>query len=151
VQQNQVGVYGALNYGSAGFNAEAGGRYNHHSTYGSNGAFNINPSYLIQNRWKVFANLSSGYKTPSLYQLYSEYGNTALKPENAINLEGGLQYFSKRKGKRTRHLFLPRCKRCDLLFLQPRHLSIAIHQPGPAAGPRRGTGCPALPLQPAWT
>jgi vitamin B12 transporter len=97
VRQNQVGVYGALNYGSAGFNAEVGGRYNHHSTYGSNGAFNINPSYLFQNQWKVFANLSSGYKTPSLYQLYSEYGNTALKPENAINLEGGLQYFFTRE------------------------------------------------------
>jgi vitamin B12 transporter len=44
---------------------------------------------------KVFANLSSGYKTPGLYQLFSNYGNPDLQPESSINLEGGLQLFSK--------------------------------------------------------
>lgn len=93
VHQRQAGIYGALIYNTPSFNAEAGGRYNHHSVYGSNASFNFNPSFLIKNQWKLFANLSSGYKTPSLYQLYSEYGNKALKPEASINVEGGLQYF----------------------------------------------------------
>lgn len=95
-KQNQVGVYGAFNYNKGGFNVEAGGRYNNHSVYGSNGVFNFNPSYLINRQFKVFANISSAYKVPTLYQLYSEYQNpfTDLKPEKAITYEGGVQYFS---------------------------------------------------------
>ncbi|MGZ3838832.1 MAG: TonB-dependent receptor plug domain-containing protein [Flavisolibacter sp.] len=95
IKQNQAGLYAALNYLHRGFAMETGGRLNHHSEYGSNLAFNLNPSYLVNKKLKVFANLSSGYKTPSLYQLFSEYGNRDLKPESALNMEAGLQYFSK--------------------------------------------------------
>jgi vitamin B12 transporter len=94
-KQNQVSLYGALNYAGNAFSIEAGGRYNHHSKYGSNGAFNVNPSYVINNRVKLFCNISSGYRTPSLYQLYSIYGNKELKPEESVNIEGGIQLFSK--------------------------------------------------------
>ena len=94
LKQNQEGVYAAIvfNYGK-GFNAELGGRFNRHSAYGNNFVFNLNPSYLINGQWKLFVNLSSGYKTPTLYQLYSEYGNKKLKPEFATSFESGVQYF----------------------------------------------------------
>jgi vitamin B12 transporter len=95
VNQNQVGVYAALNYNMNSFNIEAGGRFNNHSEYGSNFAFNVNPSYIINKQVKLFANVSSGYKTPSLFQLFSQYGNRDLEPEVSLNLEGGLQYFTK--------------------------------------------------------
>lgn len=92
---NQAGVYVALNYHDpGGLNVEGGGRLNHHSEYGTHHAWNLNPSYLLNRQVKVFANLSSGYKTPGLYQLFSNYGNPELQPENSINLEGGLQVFS---------------------------------------------------------
>jgi vitamin B12 transporter len=96
LKQNQTGVYAAAvaNFKS-GFNAELGGRLNHHSAYGNNFVFNFNPSYLFKNKLKFFANVSSGYKTPTLYQLYSEYGNKSLKPETALSIESGIQYFSK--------------------------------------------------------
>jgi vitamin B12 transporter len=95
VSQNQVSAYAALNYQSGSWNVEGGGRFNHHSEYGSNFAFNFNPSYLIHQQVKVFANISSGYKTPSLYQLFSIYGNRGLDPEASLNIEGGVQYFTK--------------------------------------------------------
>jgi vitamin B12 transporter len=95
LNQNQTGVYAALNLETGkGFNAEAGGRVNFHSEYGSNAVFNFNPSYLINEKVKIFGNLSTGYRTPSLYQLFSEYGNPELKPEAAFTVEAGLQYFS---------------------------------------------------------
>lgn len=95
--QTQIGIYGEFNYTCKnGFNAAIGGRYNHHSVYGSNAVFNINPSWLINKQFKLFVNVSSGYKVPTLYQLYSEYRNpfTTLKPENAYTYEAGAQYFS---------------------------------------------------------
>ena len=98
LKQTQTGIYAAANYNSKkGFNIEAGGRINFHSEYGSYGVFNINPSYLINEQVKIFANVSSGYRTPSLYQLFSEYGNRKLNPEAAVTLEGGVQYFSTNK------------------------------------------------------
>ncbi len=41
VMQKQAGIYAALNYATGNFNIEGGGRYNNHSEYGSNFAFNI--------------------------------------------------------------------------------------------------------------
>ena len=95
LHHNQVGLYAALNINAkTGFNLELGNRLNIHSAYGSNYVFNINPSYLLNKKFKLFANVSSGYRTPSLYQLLSEYGNRDLEPESALTVEGGVQYFS---------------------------------------------------------
>src|SRR6188768_1592178 len=95
LHHNQLGFYAALNINSkTGFNLELGNRLNIHSAYGSNYVFNINPSYLLNKKFKLFANVSSGYRTPSLYQLVSEYGNINLEPESAFTVEGGVQYFS---------------------------------------------------------
>jgi vitamin B12 transporter len=91
----QQSLYAAVSINTkGGFNLEAGSRVNFHSEYGSHAVFNFNPSYLINKKIKVFANLSSAYRTPSLYQLFSEYGNKDLKPEAAITTEGGVQYYS---------------------------------------------------------
>jgi vitamin B12 transporter len=95
LHHNQLGLYAALNVNAkTGFNLELGNRLNIHSAYGSNYVFNTNPSYLLNKQFKLFANVSSGYRTPSLYQLVSEYGNRDLKPESALTFEGGVQYFS---------------------------------------------------------
>lgn len=80
-----------------GFNAEAGVRYNHHNIYGNNVTYTFNPSYNIDENTRVFINISSAYKIPSLYQLYSEYGNKSLKPEKTNNYEFGVQAFSNNK------------------------------------------------------
>jgi vitamin B12 transporter len=92
IQHNQLGAYvNGLWNSPSGFTFEAGSRLNHHSRYGSNFSWNINPSYLFNNTVKVFANISTGYRTPSLYQLNGPYGNKELNPEKSFNLEGGFQ------------------------------------------------------------
>ena len=74
-----------------GFNFELGSRINHHSIYGNNATYTINPSFIIDENTKLFINISSGYNIPSLYQLYSAYGNKNLKPESSVTYEMGLQ------------------------------------------------------------
>lgn len=81
----------------SGFNNEIGFRYNNHSLYGSNATYSINPSFNIDDNTRVFLNISSGYKIPTLYQLYSEAGNKDLKPEKSTNYELGVQVFSNDK------------------------------------------------------
>lgn len=96
LHQDQLGIYTAVNWQHpSGFQAEAGGRLNIHSAYGTYFVYNFNPSYLAGKQVKLFANISSAYRTPSLYQLFSEYGNRELQPEAAVTTEAGIQVFSK--------------------------------------------------------
>lgn len=77
-----------------GFNAEVGARFTNHSEAGSAFTYSINPSYTISRQVKIFANVSSGFRTPSLYNLASEYGNRNLDPEKSMSYEGGIQYLN---------------------------------------------------------
>jgi vitamin B12 transporter len=90
----QESIYGSVNYSNHSVTLEGGARYNHHSRYGGNMAFNFNPSWLVNQHYKVFSNISTGYRVPSLWQLYSMFGNRNLKPEESFNIEGGLQFFA---------------------------------------------------------
>lgn len=81
-----------------GFSFELGGRYNQHSIYGNTFTYSINPSYFIQSRTKLFFNYSTGFKAPSLNQLFGQYGaNPNLKAEQSRHVEGGVQWFSSDK------------------------------------------------------
>jgi len=81
-----------------GFNAELGGRYNHHNKYGNNFTYSFNPSYLIQGEIKVFANFSSGFRAPSISELFGPFGaNPNLKPEKSANIEAGIESWNKSK------------------------------------------------------
>ena len=116
LNQNQLGVYAAFVWNAGnGFNLEAGSRMNFHSEYGSNNVFNINPSILIHKQLKLFANLSTGFRTPSLYQLFSEYGNRNLNPEKALTIEGGLQVFGSNEAWNARAIYFNRQVK-DLIF-----------------------------------
>jgi vitamin B12 transporter len=92
---NYAMYHSLLLTGISGFDLEAGFRYNNHNIYGSNATYTFNPSYHLNDHVKVFVNISSAYKIPSLYQLYSEYGNKNLTPEKSVNYELGFQVFSK--------------------------------------------------------
>lgn len=109
LRQQQTGVYAAGVYNSkTGFNFEAALRYNHHDAYGGSWVYNFNPSFPIGKNTKLFMNVSSAYRTPSLYQLYSEYGNKNLKPEIGTTFESGVQYVSQNKKLETGVVFYSR-------------------------------------------
>jgi len=95
-KMSQVSPYASIVYKNGkGFTAEAGGRWNYHSEYGSNFTVTINPSYLINGKVKLLANLYSAFKTPTLYQLFDpSAGNKDLKPEKGIIGEAGTEIFA---------------------------------------------------------
>jgi vitamin B12 transporter len=95
-KMTQVSPYASAIFKTAtGLNLEVGGRWNHHSVYGNNFTYTINPSFLINKTIKIFANLYSAYKVPTLYQLYDpSAGNKDLKPEKGTIGEGGVELFA---------------------------------------------------------
>ncbi len=91
-RSDAISLYSSLLFETNHWNLETGFRFNSHSTYGQHTTFSLNPVYRFSNTSRLFMNFSSGYKIPSLYQLYSEYGNPALRPESSLNLETGFQF-----------------------------------------------------------
>lgn len=91
---NILDGYTTLVYNSNfGLNINTGARLNNHSAYGNNFVWNFNPSYNFKTTFplKVLASYSTAYITPSLYQLYSEFGNPNLTPEKNQTVEAGFE------------------------------------------------------------
>jgi vitamin B12 transporter len=83
-----TGVYSS----SFGFNLNAGARWNSHSAYGNQLVYNLNPSFDFKSfPLKIISSYSTAFVTPSLYQLYSQYGNTQLTPEKNSTIEAGFE------------------------------------------------------------
>lgn len=117
VKVNQFGAYASFVLKDLkGFNLELGGRYSNFNKYGDVFTFSFNPSYVIKNCFKIFGNISSGFKAPSLYQVYSEYRNpyTELEPEKSLSIEGGIQYY--KNNVNLRAVYFSRNIKDNILF-----------------------------------
>lgn len=98
-----------------GFNIDLGARYNSFNRYGNVFTYSINPSYVISDRVKLFADISSGFSAPTLYQLYSPYRNpNGLDPEKSTSFEGGAQYND--HGLNLRALYFRRHTKDQIVF-----------------------------------
>jgi len=92
---------------SSGFNLNIGIRLNTHSEYGNHWVYNINPSYNVSANFKLISSYSTAFITPSTYQLFSQYGNVELKPEEDNNIEAGF-VVSNQKGFELNTVFFYR-------------------------------------------
>lgn len=91
---HQVSFYASLFFSALKkrLNVEIGGRTNKHSRYGNNATYTFNPSFSITKNWRVFGSIASGFKAPSIYQVFDTYsGNPDLQPEKSTNYELGIQ------------------------------------------------------------
>lgn len=65
-------------------------RYDHHSRFGSHTSLKFAGAWQITDTTTLHANYGDGFKAPSLYQLFSQYGQDTLAPEKAHGWETGL-------------------------------------------------------------
>lgn len=78
----------------SGFNAEIGYRLNSHTEYGNNSTFSFSPSYNINDSNKLLFSASTGFKAPTLNELFSPGafgGNEDLDPQKSFSIEFGLE------------------------------------------------------------
>lgn len=90
-----------------GLRAEAGFRVNIHSEYGNNSTYSFSPSYQISDNFKVFASYGTGFKAPSLDQLFGQFGaNPDLEPEESRSIQVGFEtYLAEQTVKIETHYF----------------------------------------------
>lgn len=71
-----------------------GVRYDHHDQFGSHTSLKLAGAWRPVDGTVLHANYGDGFKAPSLYELFSQYGTPGLKPETARGWEvGGEQAF----------------------------------------------------------
>ena len=75
----------------AGLTVNAGARHDDHSSFGGHTTFAANAAYTPNaGKTVIRASYGEGFKAPSLYQLYSPYGNLGLNPESAKSWDIGV-------------------------------------------------------------
>jgi len=85
-------AYGQLSVAPIdGLTLNGGVRYDDHNRYGGQTLFAAGGVWRLSTGTVLRASYGEGFKAPSLYQLFSEYGNIALDPEEAHGWEAGIE------------------------------------------------------------
>ena len=81
-----------------GFFAAVGGRFDRHNQFGSAFTYRLAPAWVIPSSGtKLKMTLGTGFKAPSLYQLYAPgtlwgpIGSAELKPETSLGWDAGIE------------------------------------------------------------
>ncbi len=74
-----------------GLTLNGGVRYEDHSRYGGQTLFAAGGVWRLPTGTVLRASYGEGFKAPGLYQLFSEYGNVGLDPEEAHGWEAGVE------------------------------------------------------------
>jgi len=70
----------------------AGVRHDSHQTFGDHDTGQVGAAWRLNGGATILrSSWGTGFKAPTLYQLYSDYGNTRLKPEEAEGWDGGVE------------------------------------------------------------
>ncbi|WP_271078225.1 TonB-dependent receptor plug domain-containing protein [Aurantiacibacter sp. MUD61] len=75
-----------------GISGHIGARVDDHSEFGSEVSFGADASYAVADNVRLRASVGEGFKAPSLFQLYSDFGNQLLTPEQSTTFDLGLAY-----------------------------------------------------------
>jgi vitamin B12 transporter len=75
-----------------------GSRYEDNSLVGSNFTYRATGAYLFPTNTKLHASFGTGFKSPTLSDLYSSYGSRSLKPEQSQGWDAGVEqsFFERR-------------------------------------------------------
>lgn len=71
---------------------DAGVRYDNHSLFGGKTTFKVAPAVYLLEGTKLRGSVGTGFKAPSLVQLYSSYGNRELDAETSTGWDVGIDH-----------------------------------------------------------
>ena len=75
-----------------GIAAHFGARVDDHADFGTEVSFGGDASYAFAPDRRVRFSVGEGFKAPTLFQLYSDFGNLALQPEKSLGADIGVVY-----------------------------------------------------------
>lgn len=69
-------------------------RHDRDSVFGQHPTGSLAWAWTVQPGWRVGASMATAFRAPTVYQRFSDYGNTELQPERGRNLEASLRWQS---------------------------------------------------------
>ena len=97
--QNALGLGYSLKQSQHLVNASF--RADNYSSFGTHASYSLSYGYEFQPEWAVMAIQATGFRAPTLEQMYGYYGITTLSPESNVSSELALQF---RSGKSSGRL-----------------------------------------------
>jgi vitamin B12 transporter len=88
--QNALALGYSLNQGPHALQANL--RHDDDSEFGGKSTGSLSYGYAITPQWRVTASGGTSFRAPTLYQRFSEYGVSDLKPETGRNVELGARW-----------------------------------------------------------
>lgn len=85
-------VHAMLGWYTSAVSLAAGLRYDDQSQFGNAATLGANGTVRLAENLRLRASYGEGFKAPTLFQLLSDYGNTALQPERTRSFDAGLEY-----------------------------------------------------------
>ena len=86
-----IGGYLQAGWVLGGLAAHAGARVDDHQRFGSAVSLGGDVSYGLGSGWRLKGSVGEGFKAPTLFQLFSDYGNAALRPERSVSYDLGVE------------------------------------------------------------
>ena len=84
------GAYTQLGIEFGRLSGHAGVRFDDHARFGSELSFGGDLSYAVADGVRLRASVGEGFKAPTLFQLFSDFGNPALQPERSTSYDLGV-------------------------------------------------------------
>ncbi len=75
------------------FYSAVGMRFDDHEKFGSHATFRFAPALFLTKNLKLKSVIGTGFKAPSLFQLFSSFGNENLDPEESTGWDIGIEQY----------------------------------------------------------
>jgi len=85
-------VYAQIGHAGERLVLNAGLRLDHHRDFGRHWSFGTDGAIRLGDGWRLRGSWGEGFKAPTLFQLHSDYGNAALRPERSRSMDAGIAY-----------------------------------------------------------
>ncbi len=87
----QDALHALLGFDNGPANFSGGLRYEHHDRFGDAWIAGANGSIEFGDDWRLRASFGEGFKSPTLFQLHSDFGNAGLHPERSTSFDVGVE------------------------------------------------------------
>ncbi len=89
---HSVGAYAQLGVQAGRLSMHAGARRDDHARFGGATSFGADLSYSLSRDLRLRVSAGEGFKAPTLFQLLSDFGNAALRPERSTSVDVALAW-----------------------------------------------------------
>ncbi len=87
----QTSAHALLGWHTDTASLSGGARYDDHNRFGGEWTLGANGSVNLPRDWRLRASYGEGFKTPTLFQLLSDFGNAGLAPERSRSFDAGVE------------------------------------------------------------